>query len=178
MGPKGKILTSIMLIIIVVIGVWEFSSPSLIPSVGTKYLSSPQYSNRGSWIVAETANYGKIFLIISIANTTYPRTTLQTSYSVLISKINETSLPSYFRGFTVKIASMRIQDNYDGSTSGWAPTQGFPDAAQATSIFNFKTSANHQLQFTITYQIYEIMIVGSLADHSATRTFNITQNVV
>jgi hypothetical protein len=178
MGPRGKILTSLLLIIIVIIALWQFTSPTLIPSVGTKYLASTQYSSRGSWVVLEVSGYGKVFLAFSIANLTYPRTTLQTSYSVIVSKLNETALPSYARGFTLKITALHLQDNYDGSTTLWAPTANFPDAVQATTIFNFKTSANHQLRFTISYQLYEILFIGSLADHSATQSFNITQNVV
>jgi|GEM_PF-4251015 len=178
MGPRGKILTSLLLIIIVIIGVWQFTSPALIPSVGTKYLSSTQYANRGSWVVLEVSGYGKAFLAFSISNMTYPRTTLPASYSVIVSKINETALPSYIRGFTVKLTGLHIQDNYDGSTTAWAPSGNFPDAAQATTLFNFKTSANHQLKFTISYQLYEILFIGSLVDHSATQSFNITQNVV
>jgi len=38
MGPRGKILTSLLMIIAVVLAVWQFTSPALIPSVGTKYL--------------------------------------------------------------------------------------------------------------------------------------------
>ncbi|OLD13548.1 MAG: hypothetical protein AUI93_00935 [Crenarchaeota archaeon 13_1_40CM_3_52_10] len=178
MGPRGKILTSILLIIIVIIAVWQFTSPVLIPSVGTKYLSSKQYANRGSWTVLEVSGYGKVFLAFSIANTTYPRTTLPTSYSVIVSKVNETALPSYIRGFTVKLTALRVQDNYDGSTSAWARSGDFPDAAQATTLFNFQTSANHHLKFTISYQLYEILFIGSLVDHPATQSFNITQNVV
>ena len=177
MGPRGKALTSLLLVVIVIIAVWQFQSPALIPSVGTKYVSSTQYANRGSWIVLEPCHNGKMLLAFSIANITYPRTTLPTSYSMIVSKVNETSLPSYVRGYTVKLTSLRIQDNYDGSTTAWAPTSG-PDAAQATSLFNFQTSANHQLKFTISYQVYEILSVGSLLDHSATQSFNITQNVV
>jgi hypothetical protein len=178
MGPRGKILTSILLVIIVIVALWQFSSPALIPSVGTKYVSSAQYASRGSWVLLEVSSYGKLFLVFSIANLTYPRTTLQTSYSVIVSKVNETALPSYIRGFTLKITTLKIQDNYDGSTSLWAPSANFPDAVQATTIFNFKTSANHQLRFTISYQLYEILFIGSFADHSATQSFNITQNVV
>jgi hypothetical protein len=178
MGPRGKTLASILLVIIVIIALWQFSSPALIPSVGTKYISSPQYASRGSWVLVEVSSYGKLFLVFSIANLTYPRTTLQTSYSIIVSKVNETALPSYIRGFTLKITTLKIQDNYDGSTSLWAPSANFPDAVQATTIFNFKTSANHQLRFTISYQLYEILFIGSLADHSATQSFNITQNVV
>jgi len=178
MGPRGKILTYLLLVIIVIIALWQFTSPRLIPSVGTKYLSSTQYANRGSWVLQEVSSYGKVFLVFSIANLTYPRTTLQTSYSVIVSKVNETALPSYVRGFTLKLTSLHIQDNYDGSTSAWAPSGSFPDAVQATTLFNFKTSANHQLKFTISYDLYEILLIGSLADHSATQSFNITQNVV
>jgi hypothetical protein len=93
MGPRGKILTSLLLIIIVIIAVWQFTSPALIPSVGTKYLSSTLYANRGSWVVLEVSGYGKVFLVFSIANLTYPRTTLPTSYSLIVSKVNETALP-------------------------------------------------------------------------------------
>jgi hypothetical protein len=178
MGPRGKILTSLLLIIIVIVAVWQFTSPALIPSVGTKYLSSTQYANRGSWVVLEVSGYGKAFLAFSISNMTYPRTTLPASYSVIVSKINETALPSYIRGFTVKLTGLHIQDNYDGSTTAWAPSGNFPDAAQATTLFDFKTSANHQLKFTISYQLYEILFIGSLVDHSATQSFNITQNVL
>src|SRR2546422_5327082 len=177
MGPRGKILASLLLIIIVILAVWQFTSPAPIPSVGTKYLSSQQYANRGSWVLLEVSGYGKVFLAFSIANLTYPHTSLPTSYSIIISKVNETA-PSYARGLTVKITALRIQDNYDGSISGWAPSGNFPDAVQATTLFNFKTSANHQLRFTISYQLYEILILGSLLDHSATQAFNITQNVV
>jgi len=118
MGPRGKILTSLLLIVIVTIAVWQFTSPVLIPSVGTKYLSSTLYANRGSWVVMEVSGYGKVFLAFSIANLTYPRTTLPTSYSLIVSKVNETALPSYIRGFTVKLTTLHIQDNYDGSTLG------------------------------------------------------------
>ena len=178
MGSRVKILISLLLIIIVIIAVWQFTSPTLIPSVGTKYLSSTQYANRGSWIALEVSGYGKVFLAFSIANLTYPRTSLPTVYSFIVSKVNETVLPSYIRGFTVKLTGLHIQDNYDGSTSAWAPTGNFPDAAQATTQFNFQTSANNQLRLNIIYQLYEILFIGSVIDHSTTRSFNITQNVV
>jgi len=67
MGPRGKILTSLLLIIMVIIALWQFTSPVLIPSVGTKYLSSTQYANRGSWVLMEVSSYGKVFLVFSIA---------------------------------------------------------------------------------------------------------------
>jgi hypothetical protein len=178
MGPRGKVLTALLLIIVVILSVWQFTSPGLIPSVGTRYLSSPQYASCGSWVLLEVSGYGRVFLAFSIANLTYPRTTLPTSYSVIISKVNETAPASYARGLTLKITSLRIQDNYDGSISSWAPTGSFPDAVQATTLYNFKTSASHQLKFTVSYQLYEILVLGSLVDHSATQAFNITQNVV
>jgi hypothetical protein len=134
-------------------------------------------ANRGSWVVLEVSGYGKVFLAFSIANLTYPRTTLPTSYSIIVSKVNETALPAYIRGFTVKLTALHVQDSYDGSTSSWARSE-LPDAVQATALFNFQTSANHQLKFTISYQLYEVLFIGSLVDHSATHSFNITQNVV
>ncbi len=129
-------------------------------------------------MLLEVSSYGRIFLVFSIANLTYPRTRLQTSYSIIVSKVNETALPSYIRGFALKLTALHIQDSYDGSTSAWAPSGNFPDEVQATTLFNFKTSANHQLRFTVSYQLYDILIIGSLVDHSATQSFNITQNVV
>jgi hypothetical protein len=71
-----------------------------------------------------------------------------------------------------------VQDNYDGSTSLWAPSADLLDAVQALTIFNFRTSANHQLRFTVSYELYEILFLGSLLDHSTTQSFNITQNVL
>jgi len=56
----------------------------------------------------EVSGYGKIFLAFSIANLTYPRTSLPTSYSIIISKVNETAPSSYGRGLTLKITAMRI----------------------------------------------------------------------
>lgn len=178
MGPKGKIFISILLITIVLIALWQFSSPALIPSVGTKYTMSSQYASRGSWVALELTKYGKLVLGFSVANLTSPSTNFQTSYSVIVSKFNDTGFPSYVRGFTVRITSLHIQDNYDGSTTAWAYSDNFPEGAQATAIFNFKTSANHQMTFTISYTIYEILLVGSLVDRSVTRSYNITQNVV
>src|SRR6266704_4640618 len=134
MGSRGKILTSLLLIIDVILAVWQFTSPALIPSVGTRYLSSTQYANRGSWVLLKVSGYGKVFLAFSIANLTYPRTTLPTSYSVIISKVNETAPSSYARGLTVKITALRIQADYDGSISSWAPSGNFPDAVQATTL--------------------------------------------
>ncbi|TMI08231.1 hypothetical protein E6H34_05165 [Candidatus Bathyarchaeota archaeon] len=116
MGPRGKILT-LLFLIIVIVAVWQFTGPALIPSVGTKYLSSTQYANRGSWVLLEVSGYGRVFLAFSIANLTYPRTTLPTSYSLIIGKVNETAPSSYARGLTLKITALRIQDNYDGSIS-------------------------------------------------------------
>ena len=178
MGPRRKILILILLIIIVVLAVWQLTSPRLVPSVGTKYLTSARYANRGSWVLLEISSHGRVFLAFSIANLTYPRTSLQTTHSLVISKVNETAPSSYVRGFSLKITALHVQDNYDGSTSLWAPSADLPDTVQALTIFNFKTSANHQLRFTVSYELYEILFLGSLLDHSTTQSFNITQNVL
>src|SRR2546427_7428502 len=137
MGPRGKILTSLLMIIAVVLAVWQFTSPALIPSVGTKYLSSMQYARCGSWVLLEVSGYGRVFLTFSIANLTYPRTTLPTSYSLIISKVNETTPASYARGLTLKIPALHIQDNYDGSISTAGRHQG-----------TFQTQSKPQLSTT------------------------------
>jgi len=129
-------------------------------------------------MLLEISSHGGVFLAFSIANLTYPRTSLQTTYSLIISKVNETAPSSYARGFGLKITALHFQDNYDGSTALWAPSADLPDAVQALTIFNFKTSANHQLRFTVSYELYEILFLGSLLDHSTTQSFNITQNVL
>jgi len=59
MGPRGKILASILLIIIVIIAHRRFTSRALIQSVETKHVLSAQYPNRGSWVLLETADQGK-----------------------------------------------------------------------------------------------------------------------
>ena len=178
MGPRGKILISVFLIITIILAVWQLTSPRLIPSVGTKYLSSGQYANRGGWILLEVSSHGRVFLAFSIANLTYPRIGLQTLYSIIISKVNETAPSSYTRGFSLKITALHVEDNYDGSTSLWAPSTDLPDAVQGITIFNYKTSANHELRFTVSYELYEILFLGSLLDHPTIQSFNITQNVV
>jgi hypothetical protein len=66
MGSRGKILTSLLLIIIVIIAVWQFTTPVMIPSVGTKYFSSTLYANRGSWVVLEVSGSSRVFLAFSI----------------------------------------------------------------------------------------------------------------
>jgi hypothetical protein len=129
-------------------------------------------------MLLEISSHGIVFLAFSIANLTYPRTSLQSSYSLKISKVNETAPSSYTRGFSLKITALQVQDNYDGSTSLWAPSADLPDAVQALIIFNFKTSVNHQLRFTVSYELYEILFLVSLLNHSTTRSFNITQNVL
>ena len=129
-------------------------------------------------MVLEVSSHGRVFLAFSIANQTYPRSGVQTSYSIIISKVNETAPSSYTHGFSPKITALHLQDNYDGSTSLWAPSSDLPDAAQGINIFNFKTSSNHQLRFTVSYEVYEILVIGSLLDHSSTQSFNVTQNVV
>ncbi len=121
--------------------------------------------------------YGKIFLAFSIANLTYPRTTLPTSYSVVISDVNETLSSSYVRGFGLKVTALSVQDNYDGSTSSWG-RGNLTDAAQAASIFNFRTSTVHELRFTVSYALYDLFLFGYISDHAATQSFNVTQSVL
>jgi len=146
MGPRGKILISILLIIMVGLAVWQSTSPQLLPPVATKYSASRLYSNRGSWVLLETMKYGRICLVFSIANLTYPRTFLQTSYSLIISNDNQTISSSYIRGFGLKVTALSVQDNYDGSTTSWG-RGNLTDAAQVETIFHFRTSTVHELRF-------------------------------
>ncbi len=90
MGAKAKIGISIILIVILGLAVWQLTSPRSIPSVGTEYVQPGPLSEKGSWIVTEKTSSGTVYLAISIANLTYPRAALSTTYSFLISKLNET----------------------------------------------------------------------------------------
>lgn len=136
------------------------------------------YSNRGSWIILETMSYGKVFLAISIANLTYAKTVFSTYYSVVISAVNETVSGSYVRGYGLKVAALTIQDNYDGSTSKWGKGNDITDAVQAWSIFNFQTSTVHNLRFTVSYELYDLLPIGYVTDHAGTQSFNVTQSVL
>lgn len=178
MGVRKKIAVSIVLIIIVALAVWQFTSPQLLPPVGNKYSTFGAYSNRGSWTLNETMRYVRTYLAVSISNVTFPRTGIGTDYSLVISNVNQTITNSIVKGLGVRVTGMKIQDSVDGSTSTWGNGNAISDAAQATSIFFFKTSTNHMLRFTVTFQIYDLLLLGSIPDQTVTSTFNITQTVL
>jgi hypothetical protein len=178
MGAKAKVAVIVLLLVIVILAVWQFTSPAQLPAVGYKYTSQPIYTNRGNWIILENMSYGRAYIAFSIANASYPRTTLQTYYTLTISNVNQTITSTYVKGFGIRVTSITIQDNYDGSTSKWGIADNFTDAIQASGVFNFQTSALHELRFTITYQLYDLLLIGSIPDKTLANSFNITQNVV
>ena len=179
MGAKAKIAIAIAFLIVVILAVWQFTSPAQLPSVGNKYTSQQIYTNRGTWIVLENMSDGRAFLAFSIANASYPRagTGMQTFYTLTISNLNQTVVTSYVKGFGLRITSISIQDNYDGSSSNWGIASGLSDAVQANGLFIFRTSATHQLRFMISYQLYDLMIIGYRPDKTLNASFNITQTV-
>ncbi len=178
MGPKAKIAIMILLIIIVIVAVWQFTSPQQRPSVGDKYTSQPVYTNRGTWIILENMSYGRAYVAFSIANQSYPRTGLQTYYTLTISNLNQSTTESFVKGFGLRVTSITMQDNYDGSRSPWGIGNNLTDAVQATGVFNFQTSALHKLRITVTYQLYDLLPIGSISDKTHLDSFNITQTVV
>jgi hypothetical protein len=178
LGVRKKIAVSILLIIIVALAVWQLTSPQLLPPVGNKYSAYGPYSNRGSWTVPETMRYVTAYLTISISNMTFPRTGFGTDYSLVISDVNQTITNSIVKGFGVRVTSMNIQDSLDGSTSLWGYGNAMSDAAQVISIFFFRTSTNHMLRFTVTFQLYDLLPLGSIPDRTVTNSFNITQTVL
>jgi hypothetical protein len=117
-------------------------------------------------------------MAISISNVTFPRTGLGTDYSLVISDVNQTITNSIVRGFGARVTDMFIQDSVDGSTSTWGNGNAPDDAVQATSIFFFRTSTNHMLRFTVTFQMYDLLPLGSIPDQTVTSSFNITQTVL
>jgi len=178
MGAKAKIALVVLLVIVLIFVLWQFTSPTQLPVVGTEYVSQPVYTNRGSWIVLESMSYGKAYIAFSIANTSYPRTTLQTHYLLTISNVNETISNPLVKGFSLRVTSVNMQDNYDGSSSKWGVADNVTDSIQVAGVFNFQTSAVHELRFTITYQLYDLLPIGSIPDKTMTNSFNVTQNVV
>ena len=178
MGAKAKIAGILALLIIVILAVWQFTSPAQLPPVGNKYISQQIYTNRGTWTVLENMTDGRAFLAFSIANTSYPRAGVQTFYSLTISNLNQSIATSYVKGFGLRITSITIQDNYDGSSSNWGIASGLSDAIQANGLFSFRTSAVHQLRFTVNYQLYDLMIIGYKPDKILNDSFNITQTVL
>src|SRR6266571_1363526 len=137
MGSKAKIGISIILLLILGLAVWQLTSPRNIPAVGTKYTQPGALSEQGSWIQLEKTSSGQIYIGFSIANTTYPRTSLSTTYSILISKLNETINSSYTTSHTVRVTGLTLQDNYDGKFTGYDTTGQVPDAVQVTTLFHF-----------------------------------------
>jgi len=178
LGVRKKIAVSIVLIIIVAVAVWQFTSPQLLPIVGSKYSTFGPYSNRGSWIIMETMRYGNAYLAISISNVTFPRTGIGTDYSLIISDVNHTITNPIVKGFGVRVTGISIQDSVDGSTSTWGNGNAVSDAVQATSIFFFRTSTNHMLRFTVTFQLHDLLPLGSIPDQTVANSFNITQTVL
>ena len=167
-----------VLIIIVALAVWQFTSPQLLPTVGSKYSTFGPYSNRGSWTIPETMQYVRAYLAISISNIIFPRTGIGTDYSLVISDVNQTITNSLVKGFGVRVTGMNIQDSVDGSTSTWGNGNAVSDAVQATGIFFFRTSTNYTLRFTVTFQLYDLLPLGSIPDQTVTSSFNITQTVL
>ena len=178
MGARAKVLALVLLIIIVALALWQFTSPSMLSVVGTKYSTSTAYANRGSWAIKENMSYARAFLAFSIANLTYPKTTLPTEYSLVISNVNQTLTSSLVKGLGVRVTSLSILDNYDGSVSKWGIAMNLTDAVQVTGIFNFRTSTMHELRITVSYQLFDLLIIGSLPDKIITQSFNITQTVL
>jgi hypothetical protein len=178
LGVWKKIAVSILLIIIVALAVWQFTSPQLLPQVGNKYSAVGPYSNRGSWTLPEKMRYGRAYLAISISNVTFSRTGIGTDYSLVISDVNQTITNAIVKGFGVRVTGITVQDNVDGSTSTWGNGNAVSDAVQATSIFFFRTSTNHMLRFTVTFQLYDLLPLGSIPDQTVTSSSNITQTVL
>ncbi|HEX9197230.1 MAG TPA: hypothetical protein VF906_05490 [Candidatus Bathyarchaeia archaeon] len=178
MGPRAKIAITILLIIIVITALWQFTSPQQLPPAGDKYTSQPIYTNRGTWIILENMSHGRAYIAFSIANQSYPRTGLQTYYTLTISNLNQSITESFVKGFGLRVTAITMQDNYDGSTSKWGIGSNLTDAIQATGVFNFQTSALHKLRITVTYQLYNLLLLGSIPDKTRSDSFKITQNVV
>ncbi len=47
MGTKAKVTVFSVMALVLVLGLWRLSGPPSLPSVGTKYISSPLYSKVG-----------------------------------------------------------------------------------------------------------------------------------
>ncbi len=178
MGARAKIAIAVLLVIIVVLALWQFTSPAQLPPVGNKYASQSVYTNRGTWTILENMSDGHAYLAFSIANASYPRTGTQTFYTLTISNLNQTVTASYAKGFGLRIVSVTIQDSIDGSKSSWGIGSNLTDAVQADGLFSFQTSAVHNLRFTVTYQLYDLLLIGSIPEKTRSDSFNITQYVL
>ena len=150
MEPEGKVAAIFTLISVFSLGLWQFTSPRTLPRVGIKYVGSGS-STRRSWVLKTSSSAGKACLAFGTANLTFPRLSLPTTYSLIISVVNETVTNSYAKSYSIRMTSLALLDNYYGGTNSWGKTNDLPDAAQATSLFFFKTSATPELKFTATY---------------------------
>jgi len=179
MGPRAKVGISIILVVIVALALWQFSSPPQLPVAGAKYLLAEQPSHHGSWTLLEKAGSGSLFLGFLISNITYARQGFSTTYSVVISKVNETVSSSFVKSFSLRVTGLTIDDNYDGTSTGFDKMNPLNDAVQVTGLFDFRTGGTeHMLRFTIKYDVYNLLVFGYTVDHSSTRAFNITQNIL
>lgn len=178
MGSKAKIAIVVLLTVIVILAVWQFTSPHQLPPVGTKYMQQSIYVNRGAWTILENMSNGHAYFGFSIANESYPRAGMQTFYTLTISNINQTISGGYVNGFGLRVESMQMQDSIDGSVSSWGIGSNVTDAVQVNGLFNFRTSATHHVRFTVTYQLYDLLPIGSLPDKTLNNSFNITQAVL
>ncbi len=178
MGPKGKISVVFLLVAIVILGLWQLTSPQPLPSVGAKYTSSGVYASKGSWVLLVNTGSGRLFLGFSIANLTFPRSSLSTTYSLVISKANETVASGFVRSVSLRVTDLKIEDNYDGVWPNWGKTNSLPDAVRVTGLVFFRTAADHELRFTVTYEVYQLFLFGYAPDHSETKSFNVTQTII
>src|SRR5207247_10905537 len=86
-APKAKIAITILLIIVVIIAVWQFTGPHQLSRVGDKHTSQPIYTNRETWIILENMSYGRASVPFSIDKQSYHRTGLQKYYNLTISNL-------------------------------------------------------------------------------------------
>ena len=119
MEVRAKVSLAILLAVVLILGLWQLSSPTALPTVGTKYVSTGPYSRLGSWTVQEALSAGQVVLAFSVTNVIFPRTSLSTTYSVVISKVSETVTSLYVRSLSLRVTSLTIEDNYDGLTTSW-----------------------------------------------------------
>ena len=82
------------------------------------------------------------------------------------------------RGFTLRVTGLTVEDNYDGAVGKFSKVNNLCDAVQVTALFFFRTSANHELRFTVNHELYDLLSFGYRVDHKETRSFNITQYIV
>ena len=178
MGVKAKVAVVIVLALVLVLGLWHLSRAPTLPSVGVKYVSAVAYSRLGSWMEVEAVPSGRMVLGFSVSNLTFPRTFLSTTYSLVISKVNETVNRSYVESISLRVTGLTVEDNYDGTTTSWGKVNDLNDAVQVISIQLFQTSGQHLLRFTVTYEVYSLLLIGYAPEHSTTRSFNVTQSIL